>query len=69
MGPMLKKSGPGSPGTGSIPEIMPLGATAAQPSPQGQSEHGDQRELRENESTPLIQYRKIAMTGVLSSIF
>lgn len=48
MGPMLMKSGPGSPGAGSIPEIIPRGATAAQPLPQGQTEDGDQREFREN---------------------
>lgn len=38
------------------------------PYPKG-SKHPDQRELRKNEGTTLIQDRKIAMTVVLSSFF
>lgn len=63
------KSEQGGIGTGSIPHSIVQYIAAAQPLPQGQPKHPDQRELRKNEGTTLIQYRKIAMTVVLSSFF
>lgn len=65
-----KKSEQGGPGTGSIPQSIASLAVLQLLSlyPKG-SKHPDQRELRKNEGITLIQYRKIAMTIVLSSFF
>lgn len=64
-----RKSEQGSVGTGSIPQSTAPCAAATQPLTPRAAQTSRSKELRKNESTTLIQYRKIAMTVVLSSFF